>query len=355
MPRLIVLSAGASSIQGLGRYGAQRYGIAPGGAMDRLSLAEANALAGIPSGAAALEIGPLPARFAVEGGVIRFAFTGAARDVFVDDRRVALGTTVTARSGQVITVRGAIGGLFSYLSLEGGVQGTARAVRPDGTIVEPPTGNAARSFILAAGDTIMAEAAKDEPERELRLHTRNASSIRVVLGPQLDYFDEAGIGLFLSTSWSVSHAANRMAYLLEGARVPLARGHNIVSDGTVTGHIQIAGSGQPVVIMCDRGTVGGYPKIATIVTADLGRFAQMPAGRTFTFESVSVLEAQILAREFAFTLDNVKPRVEVVAPFEFSTEALLASNVAGEAYDAVASEIFATAGQDAEPELRGAA
>lgn len=127
-----------------------------------------------------------------------------------------------------------------------------------------------------------------------------------------------------------------MAYLLDGGRVGLHRGHNIVSDGTVTGNIQIAGSGQPVVILSDRGTVGGYPKIATIVTADLGRFAQLPVGQKFNFAAVSVQEAQVSAREFALRLDNVKPRVEVATATGLTIEKLVGCNVAGDAFDAIA-------------------
>ena len=85
MPNLNVITPGITSVQGLGFYGSQRYGVAPGGAMDRMALAEANALSGQPAGAAAIEIGPFPVSFRVSGGVIRLAFSGALRDVIVDD------------------------------------------------------------------------------------------------------------------------------------------------------------------------------------------------------------------------------------------------------------------------------
>ena len=90
-----------------------------------------------------------------------------------------------------------------------------------------------------------------------------------------------------------------MGYRLEGPVIRHLHGHNIVSDGTVDGSIQVPGNGAPIVLMPDRGTSGGYPKIATVISADFGRFAQIPAGRGFRFKAVSMAEAQAEARKFA--------------------------------------------------------
>lgn len=334
MPLLKVMTPGASSIQGLGYYGAQRYGLAPGGAMDRLSLAEANALTGLPAGAAAIEVGPLPARFALSGETVRIAVTGAARDVLVDEVPLRLGVTALVRDGQIVTMRGARGGQYSYVSIEGGLQQSGDAGE---AAVKSRAGADPRSWVLSAGDAIPCKAAGTaQGERRLQLHTRSTSPVRVVLGPQIEYFSEAETARFLATPWIVSHASNRMAYVLEGGRVALARGHNIVSDGTVTGNIQIAGNGQPIVILCDRGTIGGYPKIATVISADIGRLAQVTQGGRVHFGAISVLEAQVVARDFAERLANIKPRVESAAATpaaQPTAAALLASNVAGEVFN----------------------
>lgn len=334
MPLLKVITPGASSIQGLGYYGAQRYGLAPGGAMDRLSLAEANALTGLPAGAAAIEVGPLPARFAMSGASVRIAVTGAARDVLVDEVPLRLGVTALVRDGQIVTMRGARGGQFSYISIEGGLQQSGNSGE---VAVKTRAGADPRSWVLSAGDAIPLRAADaSASERQLQLHTRSAAPVRVVLGPQIDYFSEEETARFLAAPWIVSHASNRMAYVLEGGRVALAKGHNIVSDGTVTGNIQIAGNGQPIVILCDRGTIGGYPKIATVISADIGRLAQVPLGGRVQFDAITVLEAQVVARDFAERLANVKPRVESAGSAQGaqpSAAALLASNVAGEVFN----------------------
>ena len=100
-----------------------------------------------------------------------------------------------------------------------------------------------------------------------------------------------------------------MGYRLEGPIIKHLHGHNIVSDGTVNGSIQVPGNGQPIVLMPDRGTSGGYPKIATVITADLGRFAQIPAGRGFRFEAVTMAQAQAEARAMAELLRTLPDRV----------------------------------------------
>src|SRR5439155_11927933 len=116
--------------------------------------------------------------------------------------------------------------------------------------------------------------------------------IRVVMGPQGDEFGDAAIQLFLDSEWKISATSDRMGYRLEGPIIKHLHGHNIVSDGTVNGSIQVPGNGAPIVLMADRVTSGRYPKIATVISADFGRFAQTPAGTAFRFKAVGVKEAQ---------------------------------------------------------------
>src|ERR1700688_5159689 len=100
-----------------------------------------------------------------------------------------------------------------------------------------------------------------------------------------------------------------MRYPLEGPAIRHLHGHSIVSDGTVNGSIQLPGNGAPIVLMPDRGTSGGYPKIATLISADFGRFAQIPAGRAFRFKAVTMAEAQAEARKFAGLLRSLADRL----------------------------------------------
>ena len=102
--------------------------------------------------------------------------------------------------------------------------------------------------------------------------------LRVLAGPQAEEFGDA-FALFLASEWTVSSASDRMGYRLDGPKLVHAKGHNIVSDGTVNGSIQVPGSGQPIVLMRDRGTTGGYPKIATVIGPDLGVAGAAPRRR----------------------------------------------------------------------------
>jgi allophanate hydrolase subunit 2 len=126
-----------------------------------------------------------------------------------------------------------------------------------------------------------------------------------------------------------------MGYRLEGPETKHLHGHNIVSDGTVNGSIQVPGNGAPIVLMPDRGTSGGYPKIATVISVDLGRFAQIPAGKAFRFKAVSMAEAQAAVRKFATLLRTLPDRLRPIETFDLNIEALHDANVAGAAVSAI--------------------
>jgi len=110
-------------------------------------------------------------------------------------------------------------------------------------------------------------------EHRIDLPPLSDGPIRVMMGPQDDEFGDAK-ELFLDSEWKISATSDRMGYRLEGPVIKHLHGHNIVTDGTVNGSIQVPGNGQPIVLMSDRNTTGGYPKIATVMTADLGRFSR---------------------------------------------------------------------------------
>jgi allophanate hydrolase subunit 2 len=131
-----------------------------------------------------------------------------------------------------------------------------------------------------------------------------------------------------------------MGYRLEGPVIKHLRGHNIVSDGTVDGSIQVPGNGAPIVLMPDRGTSGGYPKIATVTSADLGRLAQIPPGTGFRFKMISMAEAQAEARKFAQLLGSLPERLRAIESAELNIEALHDANVAGHAVNAVDADTW---------------
>ncbi|MDU6731762.1 MAG: allophanate hydrolase, partial [Bradyrhizobium sp.] len=139
---------------------------------------------------------------------------------------------------------------------------------------------------------------------------------------------------FLGSDWTISATSDRMGYRLEGPPIRHLHGHNIVSDGTVAGSIQVPGNGAPIVLMADRGTSGGYPKIATVITADFGRLAQTPAGTPFRFKAVSMAEAQAERRRYKDLLRSLPGRVTELTSSAFNIDALFTANVAGHAVSA---------------------
>ena len=315
-----------------GRYGGQRYGLTPSGAMDRLALAAANVLVGNMPFAAAIEIGPFGATFTARGGAVRVALSGTPRNADIAGRFAAFDTSMTLADGESLTLGVARGGSFSTLAIEGGVAG------------EPMFGSLAvnaRAGLgspyprpLQAGDELQTAGASGAAERRIDLPAAMEGPIRVVMGPQDDEFGDATT-LFLDSEWKISATSDRMGYRLEGPVIKHLHGHNIVSDGTVNGSIQVPGNGQPIVLMPDRGTSGGYPKIATVITADFGRFAQIPAGRGFRFEAIGMAEAQAELRKFSELLHTLPDRVRAIENFDLDLEALQDANVAGAAVNAI--------------------
>jgi 5-oxoprolinase (ATP-hydrolysing) subunit C len=334
MSKLIVASIGpASSVQDGGRHGAQRYGLTTSGAMDRLALAAANALVGNAPFAAAIELGPFAAAFTAKGGAVRVALSGAARSVDIDGRALAIDTSMTIAEGETLTLGFARGGAFSYLAIEGGIAGEemfgSLAVNARADLGSP------YPRPLQAGDEFETKAASDDAERRIELPSVASGPIRVVLGPQDDEFSDEAKALFLDSDWKISSTSDRMGYRLEGPAIKHLHGHNIVSDGTVDGSIQVPGSGAPIVLMPDRGTTGGYPKIATVISVDLGRLAQISPGTKFRFRAVSMAEAHGEARKFADILRSLPDRLRPIDKIELNIDALHDANVAGSAISAV--------------------
>lgn len=323
----------ATSVQDGGRFGAQRYGLPPSGVMDRLALAVANALVGNAAAAAAIEIGPFGARFTVRDGPLRVALAGASREATAAGRALPMQTTALLAAGESLVLGAARDGVFSYLAVEGAVGGepvfgslSVNALAGLGSPVPRP---------LQTGDMLsLRDAAPLAQERRLPLGPASQAPIRVVPGPQHEAFDAPARELFYASQWRVSAQSGRMGYRLDGPAIRNAHGHDIVSDGTVTGSVQVPGSGSPIILMPDRGTTGGYAKIATVISADLGRVAQTRPGHAIRFRAVTVDEAQQAARQMAAHIAALPDLVQADGA-GFDLAALRSANTAGVAVSAV--------------------
>jgi biotin-dependent carboxylase-like uncharacterized protein len=265
MTELVIQSAGpATSLQDAGRLGWQRFGVSPAGAMDRLSLALANVLAGNPPGEAAIEFALAGGRLQVSGGSARVALAGADSGLKIDGRPVAPFTSVTAHDGQTIELGAARSGVFVYLAVSGGF---ALAPILGSLSLHHRAGiGGLEGRTLRAGDRLPLRL-PEPPGPDLALPgppKAHAGPIRVVLGPQDDHFTAAGLATLVNSDYVVSEQADRMGMRLAGPVIEhSAKGFNIVSDGIPTGGMQVPGNGQPLILLADRQTTGGYPKIAT--------------------------------------------------------------------------------------------
>jgi biotin-dependent carboxylase-like uncharacterized protein len=286
-----------TTVQDGGRIGYLRVGIPPSGPMDGEAFAIGNRLVGNQPGAAGLEstlMGPR-VEFADERLV---AVTGAEVPVILNGAEMDRWAAFRVRAGDVLRVGAARAGVRAYLLVEGGI-GTPPALGSRATYLRGQLGGH-EGRVLRRGDTLpLGPAGRGRPWRlrpERLPAYPDTVDARVVLGPQDDRFTAAGLAAFLAGPYEVLPQSDRMGARLRGPRIEHRQGHDIVSDGVPLGGIQVVGDGQPIVLLADRQSTGGYTKIATVCSFDLGRIGQLRPGQRVRFRSVSVAEAHALRR-----------------------------------------------------------
>lgn len=286
--------------QDLGRPGYRAAGVPAGGAMDRWALQLANVLVGNVPGAVALE-------WASGGGMVRFsapttlALAGAEVEAALDGAPVEPHRTLRARAGSTLSIGRMRTGRFLYLAVRGGV-GVPRVLGSGATYLPASLGGLS-GRPLRAGDVLPIGAAAPDEHRdvacpaELRDPLPPApGTVRVIRGPQAALLGSDGWAALLGATFTVSRAADRMGYRLDGPVIPLAADAALPSEPGVPGAIQLPPAGRPIVLMADAPTVGGYPKPAVVCSADLGRLAQRGPGEPVRFVEIGVEEAQRIYR-----------------------------------------------------------
>ena len=298
----IVESGLLTTVQDRGRYGFQRFGVPVSGALDAFALRAANLLAGNDDGDAGLEMTVLGPRVRF-GADTWFAMAGADLAPMLDGQPVSNWRRVRAPGGSVLSFQGARDGMRAYLAVAGGID-VPRLMGSRSTYLKGEFGGL-EGRPLRAGDTLETLGGPGEgdfddlelPESFVVPEYGHDHRVRVVLGPQSRGFTEAGVETLLGSEYKVSVQSDRMGYRLDGAAVEHVSGPDIVSDGTPLGAVQVPGNGLPIVLLADRGTTGGYAKIATVVSVDICRIAQAMPGDTIRFEEVSVAEAHAIFNE----------------------------------------------------------
>ncbi|MCJ2065025.1 biotin-dependent carboxyltransferase family protein [Methylobacterium sp. J-088] len=331
MTALVIAAAGPGiTLQDSGRNGYLRYGITAAGPMDPLLHATANRAAGNALDATAIEISTGGVTLSAEGGAIGLALIAPGFRVALDGAALPDRTAVTLEAGRTLVVRAGDAGSWGYCAVSGRI-----AVAP----VLGSTATHTRSGLggldgrgLSAGDRLPVDETRSGDVAPQRLVMpwldRDPRVIRVVLGPQDDYFAADQIDAFLAGPWTISPRGDRMACFLDGTPLTHAKGHDIVSDGVAMGAIQVPGNGLPIVLMADRQSTGGYPKIATVIGPDLGRLAQVRGGARIAFRQVTVAEAVAARRAERDVLHEPVAREPVVRT-DFASDFLLGLNLVG--------------------------
>jgi 5-oxoprolinase (ATP-hydrolysing) subunit C len=293
MSSILIRQAGPMlTVQDLGRVGLQHLGVSGSGPMDGPAMRMANRLVGNDDEQAVLEFAHVGGHFEVAEPV-RFAVTGGTVEITVDGERRHGWESFALLPGQVLKIGAMRDAVWGYMALSGGIA-TPPVLGARSTHVRTGIGGL-DGRRLAAGDRLPLGITRPAPTLALRqAFRRPLGPVRVVKGPQADHFDPSAWRQFLGTGFVVSSQRDRMAQMLEGSMVRAALGHDIVSDGTVSGSIQVPASGRPIVLMAERQTTGGYPKIATVASIDLPRLAQAMTGAPVRFKLISQDEAETL-------------------------------------------------------------
>jgi len=300
-----------ATIQDRGRIGYQRYGVPVSGALDPVSFRLANAAAGNRQSIATIEMIAAGAIFEVEGPSVRVALGGPGATLEVTDdgttRSFPALRSVMARHGAIIAVLRPPLASLCYLAVEGGFD-LAPVMGSRSTYLRGRFGGF-HGRALQAGDRLpLAErSAPQRPEFGLIAPSDldHDEPIRVVLGPEADMMTGSAIDAFLSQPFAVGRETDRMGMRLDGPRLSHRDGFNIPSDGVATGSIQVPGDGRPIVLLADRQTTGGYPKIATVASADIARIARRRPGDRVRFRAISVKEAETARRELERRIEGI--------------------------------------------------
>lgn len=302
-----------TTVQDVGRKGFQHAGVPVSGALDPVALALTNRLVGNADQVAGLEILYQGPTFTIEADGVRMAAAGAKIDLLGEDKHsIPPFCSVSLGRGTQIRICVLPGTATATVAVEGGF-----ALEPVlgslSTYVRAGLGGY-DGRALREGDCL--PLVKSAPKQRGELHLRGAAlpapeTIRVLPGPQVDYFDDATFASFLSATYQVSQASDRMGMRLEGHVLAHAKAPEIVSDGIAHGAVQVPGSGLPIILLADRQTTGGYPKIAVVISADLPALGRLAPGAKIRFESVTQEEA-LQARRSA--QDDFKRMVRAIAP-----------------------------------------
>jgi antagonist of KipI len=297
-----------STVQDAGRWGHQSSGVPVSGAMDWIAYRTANAVVGNEPGAAAVEATLAGPKLRFEQRTT-FAITGADLGAALDGARVPHCAAVASPPGGILRFANRVFGARTYLAVDGGIE-VPRVLGSRSTHVLSRIGGC-NGRALVPGDRLglggpRPSIGRRRPGPEGTAYARDhGARVRVMAGPQSEFFPADALDVLERTRFIVSPQSNRMGYRLQGGLIPRIADREMISDAAFVGAIQVPASGEPILLMADRQTTGGYPQLAVVITADVPRVAQLAPGDWIEFrvcsrsEALSALVAQE-ARLLAF-------------------------------------------------------
>lgn len=289
-----------TTVQDLGRYGHQASGVPVAGPMDTFSHRVANQLVGNDAAAATLEVTLIGPELIVDADTT-LAIAGAQFEVSCDDRAVTIGSSFPVTRGQRIKFGRIVQGARAYLAVAGGIQ-TPPVLGSRATHLVSHMGGCNGRALIAGDRLPIAHEDRPRPQRKstgLVLPSKGRALLRVIPGPQADWFETDALKTMDGVSFRISPQSNRMGYRLQGP--PLVRVHEreLISEPLGIGAIQVPSAGEPILLMADRQTAGGYPKIGYVISADLPLAGQLAPGDFIEFNLCTQQEAvaALIARE----------------------------------------------------------
>jgi biotin-dependent carboxylase-like uncharacterized protein len=300
----VVRAGPLTTVQDLGRDTWRDRGISRCGAMDDLALSWGNLLAGNEVDAAGLEftLGPATLRF---GADCCIAITGTDADALLDGRPLRPWWRHRVQAGQTLKLAAPRERMRSYLAVSGGIA------------VEPALGSRSTDLkagfgglegrALRDGDVLPLAVPERLPSRSVGLQPPDWQAVaRVLPGPEYESFSAAARESFWAADWQLTPQSNRMGYRFAGPELQRGHGGELASHGVLPGVIQVPPSGQPIVLLADAQTTGGYPKIGVVIRADLWKLGQLPLGRTLRFLPCHADQARDALRQRRAKLDQLR-------------------------------------------------
>jgi antagonist of KipI len=310
---IVVIKAGMlTTVQDSGRWGYQSRGVPVAGPMDPVSHRLANALVGNGRDAALLEVTLLGPELEFEDERL-VAVAGADFELSLDGRQVPSHAPFTVAAGSHLRFGARRLGARAYLAVSGGITIEPVLGSRSTHLVSGMGGVGGRAVLagdrLPLGDPSLAQGMALAPQDAIIALPDRHATIRVLAGPQQGYFAADALAVLQSAPYVIAQNSDRMGFRLEGPRLTHARGADLISDATPLGVLQVPASGHPILLMADRQTTGGYPKIATVIAADLTVAGQLAPSDTITFAVCTPADAlkALIAQERALMALEDRP------------------------------------------------